>query len=63
MTFLIPLGTFLYLLVYGKGAIPSLDICLLSLLLAQSACRQFSNSFQSLHGDLEYLPNALVMKW
>ena len=53
-----------HLLVYGKRAIPSLDICLLSLVLAQYVWRQSFDSFQSLQGDLENIPiNALVLKW
>lgn len=64
VTYKTPLGTFLYLLVYGKRAIPSLDIFLWSLLLTQYVCSKSSDSFQSLQGGLENLHvNALVMKW
>ena len=43
-----PLGTFLYFIIYGKREIPSLDIWLLSLLLAQFVYGQSSDYFQSL---------------
>ena len=58
------LGIFLYLLVYSKRLIPSLDNGLLSLLLAQSVCKQYFDYVQSLHGYLGNLPvNSFILKW
>ena len=56
VTYRTPLGTFLYLLVYGNRVITSLDTFLFPLLLAQSVCKQSFDSFQSLRGDFKETP-------